>query len=228
MKRLLVATSFFAMVAGTSFAADLAPAAVEPAAPVALPYSWTGFYVGAELGYGWGTSSAPYALNPGGPYNRYQAGPDQKGFVGGAFAGYNYQINQFVMGVEGDFQFSDIHGDDHQSGGDVNGLNANWQASARLRLGYAIDRFLPYVTGGVAFLNTDATAPYGAPNDTLNLTGWTIGAGVEYAITDNLIARLEYRYADYGKKEAAFADLGYWEEYHPKHSVVQAGISYKF
>ena len=227
MKTLLFTASIIAMISSAAVAADLAPQAVEPVAPVVMPLSWTGFYVGAELGYGWGTSPAPYGFTPGGPYDFQQNGPDQKGFVGGGFVGYNYQIGQFVIGAEGDFQYSDIHGDDNRSGGDVNGLDANWQASARLRLGYAVDRFLPYITGGVAFLNTDATAPFSS-SDTLNLTGWTIGAGLEYAFTDNIIGRIEYRYSDYGKKEASFPNLGYYEEYHPKHNTVEVGISYKF
>jgi len=112
-----------------------------------------------------------------------------------------------------------------------------WDGAARLRIGYAFDRFLPYIAGGVAgadfrwrpFYPIDLSVPHD-----VTMWGWTIGAGLEYAITDNLIARVEYRYTDYGDKTkldykpTAIADGGYNDTANLKTNDIRVGIAYKF
>lgn len=148
--------------AGLALAADLPNYEAPPAAQVYNPapaFDWTGPYVGLTGGYGWGTSD---------------------GFVGGGFAGYNFQVSpNVVVGVEGD----------------VTGTNRStndWDATVRGRLGYAYDRYLFYGTGGVAFGDIKNA---GASK---TKTGWTLGAGIEAALTSNLTGRLEYRHTDLG------------------------------
>jgi outer membrane immunogenic protein len=213
------------LAATSAFAADL-PYAAEPT-PVAVPiaFDWTGFYVGAQAGYMWGDVSAPYGA-VGGPFDSDQDDFDQDGFVGGVHIGYNAQFNQIVVGLEADAEFSGVEGDDDGSGGDVNGLDHNWMGSVRARLGFAFDNFLPYVTGGVAFLDADATAP--VDDDDVTFVGWTVGAGLEYAITQNWSVRAEYRYTDFGSERVSFPDDGYDENLSPELHAVRVGVSYRF
>jgi outer membrane immunogenic protein len=144
-------------------AADL-PAASEPVTPVYLPFSWTGFFVGAQVGYAWGDSKMdfPTGFLPG------FVPLDRDGVFGGAYAGYNYQFNGgFVAGVDADINFGDVSGSGVYTFN--NGLGSfpfqradsqlDGFGSARLRLGYGIDRFLPYVAGGIAFGDYDIDGP---------------------------------------------------------------------
>lgn len=231
-----------------AYAADLAPQPVEPIAPVAAPYSWTGFYGGVQAGYTWGKSDySNYRISDG--LWDYKGQIDAKGFTAGVYAGYNYQFqNNLVVGLEGDINYDSAKGKAHARGNlnfDEPGVvpvtattqeaKLKWDGSARLRVGYAIDRFLPYITGGVAFGKYDYN-PTWRVDSSLRYSsthiGWTIGAGLEYAVTDNLIARVEYRYTDYGKKDyldyAASAEGRFNDRINLKTHTIRAGISYKF
>ncbi|MGX9147441.1 outer membrane protein [Mesorhizobium sp. 128a] len=191
----------FAFLASLAFAtpalaADLSPLPTEPAA-----YTWTGLYVGAEAGYAWGNSTYDGAGSPAGP-PFISTSVDPKGGFGGAYVGYNYQFNgNYVIGVEADANFADVNGDNTFSTfpGVVASGELKWFGSARLRAGYAFDRFLPFVTGGLA-IGHYSGSENGSLEHSDNMVGWTAGAGLEYAMTDNLIARVEYRYSDYGRK----------------------------
>ncbi|WP_448951783.1 outer membrane protein [Labrys neptuniae] len=231
-----------------AYAADLAPAPVEPIAPQALPFSWTGFYGGVQAGYTWGKSDySNYRISDG--LWDYKGKLDAKGFTAGVYAGYNYQFqNNLVIGLEGDINYDNAKGSNHARGNlnfPVPGVEAisrssqeaklKWDGSVRARVGYAIDRFLPYVTAGVAFGKYDYNPTWqidSALHYSSTRTGWTIGAGLEYAVTDNLIARVEYRYTDYGKKDyldyAASAQGLYNDRIDLKTHTIRAGISYKF
>lgn len=238
MKRLLISASVFAVLSASAFAADLAPQAAEPVAPVYVPYNWTGFYVGLQAGYLWGDSTLDGAGSPAGvPY--LGSSLDPKGGFGGAYVGYNYQFNGgFVVGAEADFNGSGASSDNNPfalfpiaSGkGDL-----KWFGSARLRVGYAFDRILPFVTAGVAFSKYEAQTNIPVPvadlrQMDLNKAGWTVGAGVEYAFTDNLIGRIEYRYADYGHKTRSGTFLFPTQPARLDLSTndVRVGLAYKF
>ena len=215
IRTLLVASSF--LCAGPAMAADLAPYPSEPAAPaqVYLPYSWTGFYIGAHAGYGFGNVDPKLA---GAPLDSF----DINGFVGGVHAGYNYQMNQFVLGVEADADLTSIHGSTFDPVlGATDKLSVPWQGSVRGRLGYAWDRFLLYGTGGVAFADAKL-----AGGNSKGLVGWTLGAGVEYAFTDSLSGRVEYRYSDF--QRATFTAPAGPIRSKFDESQVLVGISYKF
>jgi outer membrane immunogenic protein len=238
MKSLLIACSILAFGVTSAVAADLAPQSVEPVVPVALPFSWTGFYVGAQAGYAWGDSKASYPIA--GPAGFLDLDPD--GGFGGVYAGYNYEFsNGLVVGLEGDVNYGSVTGKDiyHVVGGGVlagdNGKGKlSWFGSARARIGYAWDRFLPYIAGGVAVGDYKNTL-FAGTNSTFNgsysntQTGWTVGAGLEYAVTDNIIARIEYRYTDYGSESdtAATQPLSIHTT-DLKTNDVRIGVSYKF
>ncbi|MDQ0393164.1 outer membrane protein [Labrys monachus] len=214
-----------------ALAADLAAPPAEPQAPVVMPYTWTGFYVGAHAGYGWGRErddqSHLFSQTPPPPPPPDKL--DLEGFIGGAHAGYNYQVGPFVLGAEGDIDYAAItaSGPFSYNGGTVVGnlrLRTDLQGSARVRAGYAIDKLLIYTTGGVAFANAKLSTNGAGPSNTH--VGWTIGGGFEYAFTDNWIGRAEVRYSDFEKKnyETLYGPVkSGWNQ-----TTTELGVSYKF
>ncbi|MGC2114583.1 MAG: outer membrane beta-barrel protein, partial [Pseudolabrys sp.] len=151
MKRLFsagVAALATVMVMGTANAADIARRQAIPmnAPAYYAPYNWTGFYVGINGGGGWGRSEWTNAAGSSGGF-------DVSGGLVGGTIGYNWQLGQWVFGLEGDIDWSDIRGS--TSSGICVGMSCetrnDWLGTGRIRIGYAFDRFLPYVTGGVAF-----------------------------------------------------------------------------
>lgn len=195
--------------AGAAFAAD-APA-YEPAAPVAVPsFSWTGPYVGVQVGYDW------FDVN-----NRGRADAKPDGFTVGGFAGYNFQPNAspLVVGVEADINYSDARG------GRRFRSDIDWTGAVRGRAGVAFDNLLVYGAGGVAFADHNIKArPGGSDNSTA--VGWTIGGGVEAALTDNVTARVEYRYSDFGTDTFSVANTRVKSE--ATDNRVLLGLGYKF
>src|SRR6185503_17792061 len=164
MKKILLASVALFGFAGAASAADL-PVRAAPPAPIiaAVPvFTWTGFYVGVNAGYGWNANDS---ITVGGLTFDLD---DEGGFVGGAQAGYNYQIGSFVVGLEGDIQYADFGGDDRFDF-DGDGIldddfnTSDWFGTVRARAGVAFDRALIYATGGFAFAD--------------NATGWTVGGG---------------------------------------------------
>jgi len=197
---------------GIANAADMALKAPPPPPPP--QFSWTGCYVGGNLGYGWGNSDgfnstatttfAGTAIPVVGPV---YPGVNLNGIVYGAQIGCNYQINQWVVGVEGDWDGTVTH---QGQGFTVNpGINPaavgqtaeQWQSTIRGRLGWTgwNNRTLIYATGGVAVMQVDSNQFLGAPGVAFNNQsdtpwGWTVGGGVEYAVTDWFLVRAEYLY----------------------------------
>lgn len=231
MRRLAIAIACTTGLGGAAFSADLATNPVlAPAAPSAAYYDWTGFYLGLQAGYGWSKADTSFAP-PGAP----SFSPDGDGFVGGAHAGYLQQFDSFVLGIEADIEFSDISGSDSSLVGPTAGGKAdiNWMGSLRLRAGYAWDRALLYATGGLAYADFDGSGgPAGGPLQSFSddLWGWTLGAGLDYAFTDAVSLRAEYRYTDFGDASGSLAPL------YPAISsstdldvhAVRVGVSYHF
>ena len=159
-------------MATPSSAADLP----RKAAPyyVAPYFSWTGFYAGINGGYGWGNSNW---TNVGGTTGDFRV----KGALAGATLGYNLQTGVWVWGLEGDIDYSWIDGSTTQFCGAPGCQTRNrWLGTVRGRIGYAFDRWLPYITGGAAIGDLKMT-PAGGASDTKTKVGWTLGGGVEYA-----------------------------------------------
>jgi outer membrane immunogenic protein len=245
MHKLLLATAAAVLLSTPTFAADLAPMPAEPVAPAYLPFTWTGGYVGVQVGYGWGDESDDQseifldALEAADEF-------DMDGFLGGVHAGFNWQMGALVLGVEGDVEFSTYEGDadfnyvtapDEGFAGTLS-MESDWQASLRLRAGFAIDRLLIYGTGGVAFADAELSStgreyddggffgPTLSDSDDQTLIGWTAGIGLEYAFTDNFTARVEGRYTDFGEDD--FNIDGQEIEAGFDQWAVRVGVSYKF
>jgi outer membrane immunogenic protein len=244
--KLLVMLAGCLLASSAAQAADLAPQTMEPAAPVAVPYSWGGFYVGAQVGYGWSKSQQRLYEDLRGPAIFARSVLNAKGALGGAYAGYNCAFeNGLVLGAEGDFAFTDlrkksplfVYGPFNvYAPGDYDRAKIDWTGAVRGRLGYAFGRFLPYIAGGVAFAKFDDRIYHTYVKTTYGTTraGWTIGAGLEYAVTDNVILRAEYRYSDFGKiggKVTATIPVDRYEQ-HVKYNLsiqdVRVGVAYKF
>ena len=228
MKRFLLALGAGLLaiaVATPSFAADLPrPAYKAPFRnPVYVaPFSWTGLYVGINGGYGWGKTNWTFTgIGSTGDFNT------KGGLVGGT-VGYNLQTGAYVFGIEGDFDASWIKGSNSTFCVAPGCETKNqWFSTARGRVGYAWDRFLPYLTGGAAFGSIKMT-PAANPSDTKNAVGWTAGGGVEWAFMGEWSAKLEYLYTDLGKVTCGAASCGVDTDVTFKTNIVRVGVNYRF
>jgi outer membrane immunogenic protein len=172
-----------------------APAAYVPIAPPV--YNWGGIYFGINAGYGYGGSNWSVPSASSGNFNIM--GP-----VVGATFGANFQSGQFVFGIEGDGDWSDITGKASATNANCASCQTSndWLATLRFRSGVAWDRVLLYATAGGAGGSIKATlpastAPLGVMASSSSTEfGWTAGAGLEFGITDNLTAKVEYLYVD--------------------------------
>ena len=199
---------------------------IATASPSLPTFTWTGLYVGGQMGYGWGDNDGTVSWATGqGQIGQTNLTSGGQGVIGGAHVGYNQQFDQWVLGLEGSVDGTTLNKNIIVPGpnviadpfgylgigGTVTGrVQTGVQGSVRARAGYAFGRLLPYATGGVAFgsFNSDAQlfgidldgvtqfAASGAKSATR--VGWTLGGGVEYAINNHWSARAEYRYTDFG------------------------------
>jgi outer membrane immunogenic protein len=190
-----------------------------PAAPVATAYNWTGFYIGANAGYGAGGGSKDTVggqfIFPGSPPFSSGVTIAPSGFFAGGQAGYNWQTGRTVFGLEADIQKTNSASDTYcgfiacpslsaltpSSFGTVVQQKLDWFATARARLGWDIGPALVYATGGAAWgsVNTSFTATFnGVPPTAAAASfgdtkiGWVVGAGIEAPIADNLTVKAEY------------------------------------
>jgi outer membrane immunogenic protein len=201
----------------TAFAADLS----TPFQPTSVAYAstsafdWSGFYAGINAGYGWAKADGAGLTSE----------DDIRGWLGGAQVGYNYDFGGFVLGAEGDIQISGVKIKEDLGGGNSMEVGLDAFGSVRARAGISADRFLPYVTAGVAWgrAGIKATGPGVSDSHYENYVGWTVGGGLEYAATDNITVRGEYLYTDFGAR-----DFGLGSDIALKTSVVRAGVNFKF
>jgi outer membrane immunogenic protein len=206
MQKLFRSAALSALLVGMSAgaqAADLgpAPAPLYKAPPVVVPppFSWTGFYLGGNAGAGWNNGTVSDTLL-GGTWSAN----DNATFVGGGQVGANYEFGGgFVVGVEGDFDwFANNNNSVTVLGTTVQGSNnGRWLTTLTGRLGYAVDRVLFYGKGGGAWVGSNnfavtnvATGSSVTFSNNNTNTGWTAGAGIEWAFYNNWTARLEYDY----------------------------------
>jgi outer membrane immunogenic protein len=226
LRKILMSTVIIFGAVGAASAADLptmkGPPAYMPPAPPPI-FTWTGVYVGGQVGYQWGTSDISD------PYDYTSLSPS--GVTGGAHIGYNYQFGQFVAGLEGDVNGASYHGSNTGYSGIGYSTREDIDGSIRGRVGMAWDRALIYATGGVAFANFQNTYNGFGSYDSTNTgrVGWTVGGGIEYAIDNNWSIRAEYRYTDYGHFSQYSPNvIGTSVDRHETNNKVQVGFSYKF
>jgi len=278
MKRLVLAVGAALVAAAPTFAADLPPAPVAAPVVAPAPWSWTGFYIGGNAGYSWGDSDATgtvaLAVSVGGvPFTaltspQSAAGTNSvNGLIGGGQAGFNWQTGALVLGVEADIQASGQRGSNaFCTNGGGNACPAGpfafgtapfllgvdeklqWFGTARGRIGAGGDRFLFYVTGGVAVgeINADYAsagtlipAPASvAGSASFTKVGWVVGVGVEARLVDNWTAKLEYLYMDLGSFTDTLTASGSLASVTSTvtttfssrltDSIVRVGLNYKF
>jgi outer membrane immunogenic protein len=209
-------------MASPSFAADLPRPAYKAPLYVA-PFSWSGFYVGINGGYGWGTSSWTD------PVSGFSTGDfDVNGALVGGTLGYNLQTGSWVWGLEADFDATWIKGTDTTTCGALGcQTSLPWLATGRARIGYAWDRWLPFITAGAAYGNIKMTTPVDT-SETANKLGWTAGVGVEYAFMGAWSAKFEYLYVDLGTTTCSAATCGVDIDVGFKTNIVRAGLNYRF
>jgi outer membrane immunogenic protein len=224
MKRVLLALVGVAAFAGSAAAADLPPPAAQnyyKAPAYVQPYSWTGFYLGINGGGGWGSSTWDVPAT-----GRFST---SGGVVGGTL-GYNYQFGQIVTGLEGDIDWADINGTSSTACPTGCKTNDNYLGTFRGRLGFAADRFLPYITGGLAFGDIQASTP-GFPGNTASNAGWTIGGGIEASLWGNWSAKVEYLYVDLGRTNCGTscgAPAGVVDNVSFHTNLLRGGLNYRF
>ncbi|HUI22648.1 MAG TPA: outer membrane protein [Methylocella sp.] len=218
-KILLASVGAIALGGSAVLAADLS---MTPSPPLPV-FTWTGIYVGGQAGYAWGSGGFNYSGFD--PFDgiTFNSGASETfhGVIGGAHVGYNFQINQWVVGLQGSMDGTSLSNSVTTNLSAFTGsilsasANSSIQGSIRGRAGFAWDRALIYATGGVAFTSVHTSYAFignidGNPlinggsafNSTSILsntrTGWTVGGGVDYAVTDNWSVFAEYRYTDFG------------------------------
>jgi outer membrane immunogenic protein len=242
MKRILFTTVSLGVLGlmSPALGADLTPYIKAP--PVASPlYDWTGFYVGVYGGGGFGNHNVNVpALGPLG-FANFTVNYDSTGAIGGGEAGYNWQSGNIVGGVEADGFWSGIKGSDatqFNAGTLPAGITSidetklRYGGSLRARGGIAVDRLLLFFDGGwaIASLAHTDTIPGGAIDAfTVQRNGLAAGGGIAYAVTNELIGKLEYRYYDFGKfvrSNPLNGVLPYTID--STYSVVTLGLDYKF
>jgi outer membrane immunogenic protein len=198
IRKFLLSACVSSIAIGGAMAAD--EVVVVDAAPA---FSWNGFYVGGLVGYGW--SSVDVAE---GPLDRFGDGApgevifsmDPEGVFGGGVLGYNWQFGNLVVGLEGTLSAADIDEEDVPADLALNDARVDWLATVGPRVGYAFDRFLAYGEGGYAAADINFRADI--PGDFFETDevhhGGYVGGGVDWAVTDNVIAGLNYKYVILG------------------------------
>jgi len=223
VNKLAVAVSILAVSAGTASAADLAarPYTKAPPPMVAAIYDWSGFYVGANAGYGWGRDdhgdrSLPlggfWTNGPAGNFSGIQRINPQGGIFGGQ-AGYNWQAANWVFGLEVAGDWSDLRRTDSSIFFPGDSLTSRVESifTATGRVGYALNNWLPYIKGGYAGADLK-TVNFDGVGSSLSHSEWrsgyTVGAGLEYGITPNWTIGAEYAFMDFGSRNWSGATIG--------------------
>ena len=198
-----------AMAADVVYEEPPAPQPIFESAPVS---TWAGPYAGLHLGYGF---SGRAEVDGAGGTNRI--GTD--GWIGGAFGGYNFQNGQFVYGLEGDINYTGIEG---SNAGES--ARSRFDGSIRARAGVAVnDDILVYGTAGGAAESLRVRS--GGASDTNTMLGYTVGGGVDARLTEQVFARGEYRYTDYGSETFALPGVGSVDSSNHR---VTVGVGFKF
>ena len=208
--RFLVVAAAMALTTSAAHAADVVAHNASPVSVAGAPaFTWSGAYLGVQGGGGWakGEFSGSGTAGSG----------DANGGLFGAFAGYNYQFsNNVVLGIEGDAEYNW-----NEAGIFGARFGTDWAGSVRGRAGYAFDRALIYGTAGWAATRGYVKVP-GLAEDEATFNGYTVGAGVDYAFTNAIFGRLEYRYNGFGSKTLQGFDVDVDQH------TVKVGLGIKF
>lgn len=224
---LLAATALFA-ISSHAWAAD---AIVDAPAPVGDGATWTGLYFGGFAGGSFGDTD--FQAGPSGGPSFIDLSVTSSGFTGGAQIGYDWQIDNFVIGAVADIAYTDYKADVSASvpgfGGEAES-KLQYLGTVRGRLGYAWDRALIYGHGGFAYGKSEQSISLNGTeifSGSQNRTGWTVGAGIEYKLTDHVSFGTEYAYVDLGNK-SIYDDGNIFVDQDLKFHTIKALINYRF
>jgi outer membrane immunogenic protein len=226
--KLLILTVVMLSVSGAHLASAADMEINAPALPVPVAaYNWGGLYVGGNIGYGWGAASDPGLsfVDPAAIFAGYFAAGgnvtpnlNPSGLIGGGQIGFNWNLSpSWVVGLVADFQGSGIKDSATNTvtpPGFLTSLQSNseqidWFGTLRAKLGFALNNWLLYGTGGLAYgrvatsgcicFGTTIAGPlnFTGSNSATNI-GWAVGAGLNYGLTSNWIVGVEYLYVDLG------------------------------
>lgn len=238
MKKILISTTILAAATYSAQAAD--PIMPHDVVPVVYDHghSWTGGYLGFHTGY----QHARFKEYFNGNYEYFNGDYHMRnksdGILAGIYGGYNFELwNKVMLGIDADVTYNTArknvaytaiigqntsHDFNHET-------KLEWSAALRARLGYAMDRWMPYIAGGVAtasLKNAIYDTTYNYPSNRSNMTGWTAGVGVDYAMAMNTMLRLEYRHTDYGRKTFSFDNFSYRTKV--RTDEIRIGVAYRF
>lgn len=225
--------------ATTASAADVAQwPSISPLYGPAV--NWTGLYVGINGGYGLANATASGSI----PGFNVSASQDLSGAIGGGQVGFNWQTGATVLGIEADIQASGVEKDTvvcpASTCGGVDFTLRNkvpWFATVRGRVGLAVERFLLYATGGLAYTHLTSALSIPAAGATVDLAtwsstraAWTAGAGIEFQVSRNWSTKLEYLYLDTGSFQTSVSALGVTlnPTLHVSEQIIRAGLNYRF
>ncbi|HLH96588.1 MAG TPA: outer membrane beta-barrel protein [Xanthobacteraceae bacterium] len=232
---LLTGTALLLVASGSAMAADLsrpppAPAPVYKAPPLVPAFSWTGCYIGGNGGGLFANKDWKDTVT-----GAAESSVNINSWLAGAQVGCNYQIGAAVLGIQGDYDWSNgsASASDSFNTGFTDQTTIKALASVTGRVGYAWDRFLPYVKAGGAWVNDDysATNAAGLTNSAGETrTGWTVGAGGEYAFTNWLTGFVEYNFYDFGTNTNTLTGSlpSFQSDIKQTVSVAKAGLNFKF
>ncbi|MAU20979.1 MAG: hypothetical protein CMH13_10655 [Martelella sp.] len=216
------------LVAPAARAADISMPAAPPSPAVV---DWSGFYFGAEGGYGWLAGEIPETV--------FTAGKTEaaSGGTAGIFVGYDHQLdNRMVIGIEGAYSYN-WNDNDYVVSSPLPILNGQsvtfgteWRASVEGRLGYAWGKALVYASGGFASTRLEGSFSLTGQGYDDVLNGWTAGLGVDYAFTEHVFGRLKASYSDYGKTDLVTQATGLpgLDDTKLSQASITAGIGFKF
>lgn len=215
-KPIIASLAIASALAVSAHAADMVQQTEYAPAPVeqeTVPmFTWSGGYVGLQGGGTWAYGD----FTDGG----VTASEDFNGGILGGFVGANMQSGNFVYGIEGDLNYN-WNSNTYTTLGTETEVGTDISGSVRGRVGYAFDNALLYATGGwTAARGYVDTA--GGDKETEMFNGFTVGAGVDYAFTDTMFGRAEYRYNNYGDKDIGTTNVDF-----DQHQVL-VGIGMKF
>jgi len=241
--KIILASIAFALTATSAYAAD---AIVEEPVAVIAPdtFSWTGGYIGINAGYAGGKLKTNFNSDYSGQYFQSDSVSQKlNGFIGGVQAGYNWQYNQLVLGLETDIQGTSMKKNSRTGPYWLTEANnyadlekkITWLGTTRARIGYLpTERLLAYVTAGVAYGGVETNVvQYSATDSSTSKTkfGYAIGAGLEYALNDNWTVKGEYLFADLGSTKHKVYEYTGFEEFAKSKfhaNIIRVGLNYKF
>ena len=210
MNKICLAFAALAL-ASPAVAADLVEEPPAPAVAETAVFDWNGAYLGIYKGGTW--VNGDFRVPGDSAHETFN------GFTLGKFFGYNFMYDSFLIGAEGDitYNWNDNH---YRALGQKNDVGTDWGGSLRGRLGYAFDHTVVYATGGWAATRAFIDSPTGDGDHTFN--GWTVGAGVDWAVWENVFVRGEYRFTNFGndKINGVKVDLD--------QNQALIGVAYKF